>query len=144
MFKSFKPSKTSTVLHGIVGKIKGDRTIGSFRNGTAHWLTLLCPLASRLTPRCLMNIRARRRLNESSLAQIAQRLLDLFPRVHDERTVARNRFVQWFAGDQQEARGAFVGGDLNKVALAQTTSCGDRMRTFSVSPSENFASPWKR
>src|SRR4030095_4827949 len=65
-----------------------------------------------------VNMRAGRRLDEASLAQVAQRLLDLFPRVHNERTVARNRFVQWFAGDQQEARGAFVGGDLNEVALA--------------------------
>jgi hypothetical protein len=50
--------------------------------------------ATRTTPRS-----HRALLREGSLAQVAHRLLDLFPRVHDERTVARDRFVQRFAGD---------------------------------------------
>src|SRR5207342_3565209 len=41
-----------------------------------------------------------------------------FPRVHNKRTIARNGFVQWFAGDEQEARGTFDGGNVNEVALA--------------------------
>src|SRR5262249_61105429 len=52
------------------------------------------------------------------LVQVSDSLCVLAPRVHDERTVTRNGFVQWFAGDEQEARRAFAGGNLNGVALA--------------------------
>src|SRR5262249_45838105 len=40
---------------------------------------------------------------EAPVLQLAQRLLDLGPRVHDERTVARDRLVQRPRGSQQEA-----------------------------------------
>src|SRR6266481_5450739 len=56
-------------------------------------------------------------LHEGPLAQIAQGLLDLFPRIHDEGTVTRDRFVQWFAGNQQKAPGVFFGSDFNEVAV---------------------------
>src|SRR5262245_6915991 len=58
------------------------------------------------------------RLNEGSLAQVAERLVDLFPRIHYKRTVACNGFVQWLAGNEQEARRAFAGGNINEVARA--------------------------
>src|SRR5262245_61397767 len=55
--------------------------------------------------------------NKGAVAEVGERLLELVARIHDERTVARNRLTQGLRRDEQETHGRRAGCDLNGVAI---------------------------
>src|SRR3972149_8778609 len=56
---------------------------------------------------------------ECALLQLSQGLFDLFARIHDEGPVARDGFVQRFAGYQEKTRRTFRRGHFDPIPLAQ-------------------------
>ena len=80
--------------------------------------------AALIRPRRCIRHRSgpRRDQSKPSALIIAERLLDLFARVHHERTIARDRLVQRLAGEQQDLRracGVSRYAELHRVARVQ-------------------------
>src|SRR5260370_30556292 len=58
-------------------------------------------------------------VHKSAVAQIPQRLFDLFSGVHHERPIPSDRLVQRFSGNEQETNMAIVRGNLNIITVAE-------------------------
>jgi hypothetical protein len=61
---------------------------------------------------------------ERSVSKVFQCLLDLVGRVHDKRPVARDRFTQRLARDQQESNCLIRGAHLDSVSVAKEDQSG--------------------
>jgi len=62
--------------------------------------------------------------DEGAVAQISERLLDFFARVHHERPIAGNRFVQRLARNKQKPHGLTGRDHFDMVSIINTTSLG--------------------
>ena len=76
-------------------------------------------------------------LNERVAAKVVQRLLNFFFCSHHERTIARDRFVQRFSGNQQKADGLLSSDNLDMVVIPPNKKFRSRNLCFAaVDPAE--------
>ena len=102
-------SKAYHLLQERAARIGDEELRRSFlENGAAHraiveeiqrMMNHISFLPSLLSPSRQVSS-CRHRLHKSAILQISKRLLDLLPRVHDERAVASDRLIQWLARNE--------------------------------------------